>query len=117
MAKPPELIEDVISQAVLIIDGEVAEVLKTGVAPETLKVASGTTSSGQLTAAQTVKIRVKRVIKGQAETEITVEKPAAQYALRAGNHGPFLIDSQHTILGRFGPDSWSFDRIEKALGK
>ncbi len=36
---------------------------------------------------------------------------------RAGNHGPFLIDSTKTILGRYGPDSYSWERIEKALKK
>jgi hypothetical protein len=117
MAKPPEPIEEVIPHAVMIIDGEVAEVLKTGPDPMKVKAAEGATSTGQLTASQTVRITVKRMIKGEAVKEITVEKPAAQYALKAGNHGPFLIDSKQNILGRYGPDSWSFERIEKALTK
>lgn len=115
MAKPPEPIEDVIPHAVWVVDAEVAEVIKTGPQPPKVSAAPGATSTGQKTASQTVKLTVKRVLKGDQVKELIVEKPEAGYALRAGNHGPFLIDSTKTILGRYGPDSYSFDRIEKAL--
>ncbi|MBI5479868.1 MAG: hypothetical protein HY906_13470 [Deltaproteobacteria bacterium] len=115
MAKPPEPIEEVLPQAVMIVDAEVAEVLKTGPQPPKKEAPPHATSVGRKVASQTVKLKVKRVIKGDKVTELVVEKPEAGYSLRAGNHGPFLIDSSKTILGRYGPDSWSFDRIEKAL--
>lgn len=115
MAKPPEPLEDVLPQAAWIVDAEVTEVLKTGAAPPKVEAAPGATSVGQKTASQTVKLKVKRVIKGQDVKELVVEKPEAGYALKTGNHGPFLIDSTRTILGRYGPDSYSFERIEKAL--
>jgi len=115
MAKPPEPIEDVLPQAAWIVDAEVTEVLKTGAAPAKVQAPPGTTSTGQKTASQTVKLKVKRVIKGEDVTELVVEKPEAGYALAKGHHGPFLIDSTRTILGRYGPDSYSFSRIEKAL--
>jgi hypothetical protein len=115
MAKPPEPIEDVIPHATLVVDAEVVEVISTGAAPPKIEAKPGATSTGQKTASQTVKLKVKRVLFGDKVTEIVVEKPEAGYALRAGNHGPFLIDSTKTILGRYGPDSYSFERIEKAL--
>lgn len=115
MAKPPEPIEDVIPQAVYIVDAEVAEVVSTGPAVKNAQTKPGATSTGAKSASQKVKLKVKRVIKGGALNELLVEKPEAGYALKAGNHGPFLIDSSNTILGRYGPDSWSFTRIEAAL--
>lgn len=115
MAKPPEPLEDVLPQATWVVDAEVTEVLETGAAPPKVQAAPGATSTGQKTASQKVKLKVRRVLKGQAVQELVVEKPAAGYALKPGNHGPFLIDSTKTILGRYGPDSYSFERLEKAL--
>jgi hypothetical protein len=115
MAKPPEPIEDVLPHATWVVDAEVVEVLKTGAAPPKVEAPPGTTSTGQKTASQTVRLKVKRVLKGEPVSELVVEKPEAGYALRAGNHGPFLIDATKTILGRYGPDSYSFERIQKAL--
>ena len=115
MAKPPELIEEVLPNAMWVVDAEVQEVLETGPQPPKPEAPPGATSVGYKTASQKVKLKVKRVLKGDAITELVVEKPEAGYALRAGNHGPFLIDSHKAILGRYGPDSWSFERIEKAL--
>ena len=115
MAKPPEPIEDVIPSATWVVDAEVTEVIATGPQPAKVDAKPGATSTGQKTASQTVKLKVKRVLHGEKVTELVVEKPEAGYALRAGNHGPFLIDSTKTILGRYGPDSYSWERIEKAL--
>jgi hypothetical protein len=115
MAKPPEPIEDVIPNAAWVVDAEVTEVLSTGPQPPKVEAKPGATSTGQKTASQTVKLKIKRVLHGEKIAEIVVEKPEAQYALKPGNHGPFLIDATKTILGRYGPDSYSFERIEKAL--
>ncbi len=115
MAKPPEPIEDVIPNAQWVVDAEVTEVIATGSQPQKVEAKPGATSTGQKTAAQTVKLKVKRVLHGEQVSELTVEKPEAGYALAKGNHGPFLIDSTKTILGRYGPDSYSFERIEAAL--
>ena len=83
--------------------------------------ACGASDTGQKTAAQVVKLQVKRVLKGKTDAkELTVEKPEAGYALRAGNKGPFLLDATRpnpVILGRYGPDSYAFSRIEAALKK
>ncbi len=115
MAKPPEPIEEVLPQAIWVVDAEVSEVMETGRAPAKVEAAPGATSTGQKTASQKVKLSIKRVLRGQHVKELVVEKPEAGYGLKAGNHGPFLIDSTNRILGRYGPDSWSFERIEKAL--
>jgi hypothetical protein len=115
MAKPPEPIEDVLPGATWVVDAEVTEVVSTGPAPAKVQAAPGATSTGQKSASQTVKLKVTRVLRGTEVKELVVEKPEAGYSLRAGNHGPFLIDSTKMILGRYGPDSYSFDRLEKAL--
>ncbi len=117
MAIPPEPIENVLPQAAWVVDAEVAEVISTGPAVPKVSAPPGATSTGQKSSSQKVKLKVKRTIFGAPVTEITVEKPEAQYMLKAGNHGPFLIDAGKRILGRYGPDSYSFERIEKALKK
>ena len=121
MAIPPDPIEEVLPQAVLIVDAEVKEVVSMG--PETPKVDAppGKTSVPQRVRSQVVKLTVKRVLHGdQKVKEITVEKPVGDYALRAGNKGPFLIDGSKPtpkILGRYGPDTYSTKAIEAALQK
>lgn len=115
MAIPPEPIEDVLPDAVLVVEAEVLEVLSTG--PDTPKVHSkpGMTSTGAKSPSQKVKLKVTKVLFGAPTKELVVEKPEAGYALRAGNHGPFLVDKSNVILGRYGPDSYSLERITKAL--
>ena|SRR5437764_122792 len=121
MAKPPEPIEEVLPKAVLVIDGEVTEVISSGPAPKKVEAPAGASDTGQKTASQVVKLAVKRVLKGATVAkEIVVEKPEAGYALRAGNKGPFLLDGTRPnpiILGRYGPDSYAFTKIEAALKK
>jgi len=115
MALPPEPINDVLPHASWIVDGEVVEILSTGAPVPDVDAPPGATSTGQKSSSQQVRLKVKRMLFGSEVTELTVEKPEAGYMLRAGNHGPFLIDSAKRILGRYGPDSYSFERIEKAL--
>ncbi len=115
MAKPPEPIEELLGEAKWVVDAEVTEVLAIAGAPPKVEAKPGATSTGQKSAAQTVKLKVKRVLFGDLVEELTVEKPEAGYSLIAGNKGPFLIDSTKTILGRYGPDSYSFERVEQAL--
>jgi hypothetical protein len=117
MAKPPEPIEELLPQAVWVLDAEVVEVVQAGPKPPRIDAPRGSTSVGQKTASQVVKLKVRRVLRGQPTEEVTAEKPEAGYALRPGNHGPFLIDATNRILGRYGPDTWSFDRIEQALSE
>jgi hypothetical protein len=121
MAIPPEPIEEVLPKAVLVLDAEVKEVLSMGPAPKKVEARAGASDTGQKTASQVVKLAVKRVLKGKTDVkELVVEKPEGGYALRAGNHGPFLLDGTRpnpVILGRYGPDSYAFSKIEAALKK
>ena len=119
MAKPPEPLEEVLPQAAWVVDAEVTEVVKSGAAPpqppREQKMKEQATSRGLNAPAQTVKLKVKRVLRGESVQELVVEKPVSGYALKAGNHGPFLIDKYKTILGRYGPDSYNWKKIEDAL--
>ena len=117
MAKPPEPIEDVLPNAAWVLDAEVVEVLKTGQTPPRPKAPAHASDIGVKSASQQVKLKVKQVLKGSPVAELIVNKPEAGYMLAAGNHGPFLVDETNTILGRYGPDSYSFDRIRGALKK
>ena len=115
MAKPPEPIEEVIPNAAWVVDAEVTEVVSTGPQPPKVQAPPGATSTGQKSASQTLKLKVNRVLRGEVVKEITVEKPEAGYSLHPGNKGPFLIDASKMILGRYGPDSYSWERVEQAL--
>ncbi|MBX5483317.1 MAG: hypothetical protein IRZ16_15965 [Myxococcaceae bacterium] len=120
MAIPPEPIEEVLPEAAWVVDAEVKEVVSVGPRPPTIEAKPGATSVGQKTASQVVRLTVKRVLRGTDVKELTVEKPEAGYALRAGNHGPFVIKDAKphpVILGRYGPDSWSWGKIEAALSQ
>jgi hypothetical protein len=117
MAKPPEPLEEVLPNAVFVVDAEVIAVLTNGPLPARKAAPAGATSVGNNAQAQTVKLKINRVLRGKQVSELVVEKPEAGYALTAGNHGPFLIDDTNTILGRYGPDSYAFTKIEAALKK
>src|SRR6185503_6069045 len=119
MAKPPEPLSEVLPLAVWVVDAEVVEVISTAPQPPEPplqnKMKPEATSRGLKAPAQKVKLKVKRVLKGEAVKELIVDKPPAGYALKAGNHGPFLIDKAKTILGRYGPDSYNFGKLEAAI--
>jgi hypothetical protein len=121
MAKPPEPLEEVLPLAAWVVDAEVTEVLEQGAQPpppltaQQKPLGPGATSVGTKNPSQFVRLKVKRVLKGESVKELVVEKPVAGYMLRAGNHGPFLVDKSKTILGRYGPDSYSFEKLEKAI--
>jgi hypothetical protein len=117
MAIPPEPLSEVLPNAALVVDAEVLEVLSSGPEPKQPDARAGTTSAGWLAPRQVVKLKVTRVLRGQASGEVIAEKPEAGYALRAGNRGPFLLDgsAQPRILGRYGPDSWAMAKLEEAL--
>jgi hypothetical protein len=115
MAKPPEPLDEVLPQARWVVDAEVTEIVAAGPTPPRRDAPPGSTSVGNLAASQTVKLAVKHVLRGEAVKELVVEKPAAGYALKPGDKGPFLVDGNKVILGRYGPDSWHAERIAAAL--
>lgn len=121
MAIPPEPLEELLPAIVAAFDGEVVEVIQSGAQPPIPPHEPGATSVGIKAPRQVVRLKVKAVLSGRLAVgdHVEVIKPEAGYALRVGNHGPFLLDGgspQPTILGRYGPDSYSFDKLRAALG-
>ena len=121
MAIPPEPIEELLPSIAQAFAGEVVEVVHTGEQPPIPPHEPGATSVGIKAPRQVVKLEVKEVLTGDLEVGAIIEaiKPEAGYALREGNHGPFLLDGgtpQPTILGRYGPDSYSSDKLRAVLG-
>lgn len=120
MAIPPDPIEDLIPEVAAAFDGIVIEVLETGADEPVPPHAPGTAGVGIKAPRQVVRLEVREVYTGNLEVGASVDvvKPTAGYALREGNHGPFLIDAGEpnpTILGRYGPDSYSADVVRAAM--
>ena len=124
MAIPPEPIQEVLPRASLIVVAEVTKVVSSGPEPPKVNKPEGWTSTGQKVASQVVVLKVQRVLKGELDAaakksmELTVTKPEAEYALRETNKGAFLLErkgSEWQIIGRYGPDSYRVEYIEKAL--
>ncbi|MBI3184584.1 MAG: hypothetical protein HYZ28_20810 [Myxococcales bacterium] len=119
MAVPPDPIEEVLPKATWVIDAEVVEVVKNGPPVPKVEAPPGHTGVGQKVGSQVVRLAVRRVLRGKPDAkDLVVEKPVAAYGLRVGNQGPFLLEEGQPhplILGRYGPDTYSWDRIEAAL--
>lgn len=124
MAIPPEPIEEVLPQADAIVLADVTKVLRQDAFKAPPGVDPSMPDSGAVASAQSVELSITRVLKGPREwkpgTKIVVEKPPAGYALREGNKGPFLVKlgkdgKGHVIIGRYGPDTYRLDDIERAL--
>jgi hypothetical protein len=117
MAKPPEPLEEILPATSLIVDAAVVE----------LKAEDPVTDpKSEVIPRQVVVLEVSRVLRGKlgddekAAMKIVVTKPPAPYKLRLGVKGPWLLavdgkSGEKTILGRYGPDSWTFEKIELKL--
>lgn len=121
MALPPEPLSEVLPEAVWVVEAEVLEILSMGPQVPKVEAPLGTADTGQKVRQQTVKLSIKRVLKGSGKPkELVVDKPQSAYGLRAGNKGAFLLDSSKPnpkILGRYGPDTWRLASVEAALKK
>jgi len=125
MAKPPERIDDVLPGADAAVLAEVLRVVTQD--PQRPSSADPmATSTPDKAARQVVELKVTKVLFGglaQAGATLQVVKPEGDYALRAGNHGPFVLKGgagAAEILGRFGPDTWPEGLVAQAaqrLGK
>lgn len=124
MAKPPEPIEDVLPGAQAAVIAEVTRVLQQ--APQQAYERSLETSLPTTAARQVVELKVTSVLFGAVGSVGQVfqaVKPEGAYALRAGNHGPFVLSQSKEgveILGRYGPDTWPEAVVRQAaasLGK
>ncbi len=120
MAIPPEPIEEVIGGVHGAVLAEVVKVLTQDPQQVTAKVPPGTTDGPGVAARQVVELKVSSVLFGDvaaAGASVQVVKPAGDYALRAGNKGPFLLTRDGkalSIVGRYGPDTYSEEKIRTA---
>jgi hypothetical protein len=115
MAKPPELLQDVLPRAAAVVMAEVLEATGGDLPPS-----SGThqpVGSAAPLPEQRVRLKVTETLHGAPCAEINAIKPAGSYWLVRGNHGPFLLDSSEppNILGRFGPDTYPAAFLRNAL--
>lgn len=121
MAKPPEPLEEIFPLTSLILDAVVVEVRSEGKADP---------APAALAPAQVVVLEVKRVLRGAlvaddvqgGKARLIVHKPTSAYTLRVGVQGPWLLatDARNgvkTVLGRYGPDSWTFAKIDVKLAE
>ena len=111
MAKPPEPLEEIFPQTSIIVDAEVSEI-KSEDKPDASKDAPR----------QVVVLKVNRLVRGKLDVKapLVVTKPKAAYKLRVGVKGPWLLavdpkSGERTILGRYGPDTWTFEKIDLKL--
>jgi hypothetical protein len=119
MAKPPEPLEEIFPQTALIVDAEVVTIKDQGVHTEGVAIARGELPP------QVLVLKVTRVVRGALakdearEQRIIVRKPKAPYTVRVGVKGPWLLgaskDGERLVLGRYGPDSWTFEKIDLKL--
>jgi hypothetical protein len=122
MAKPPEPLEEIFPHTAVILDAVV-----TSIVSEDKPVAADAVDVPK----QIVTLEVNRVVKGAlppskgpkaAKISVNVVKPASAYKLRVGVKGPWLLahdakNGELTILGRYGPDSWTFEKIDTKLAE
>lgn len=121
MALPPEPLSELLPASSAVIHAEVAEVLSAAPTIERAPSAPAATSVPSQIGPQVVRLRVRRVLRGGAlGDEIVVEKPPSAYALKAGNHGAFFLDTtgeRPRIIGRYGPDTHSLQSVEHACAR
>ena len=119
MALPPEFIDEVMPSADAAVMAEVAKVLEQS--PQKPSPDTQMTSAPDDAAQQVVELRVKSVVCGQVGDTVKAIKPVGAYALREGNHGPFLLGKDKSgavqILGRYGPDTWPEAQVREAAKK
>lgn len=129
MAIPPEPLQSVLFDAKAVVVGEVVAVDATGPLPAQREVKKGMTDVGNLAPWQRVTLRVDAVLSPGKDgvdvkkgATVAVLKPEAAYVVDKGTVGPFLLgapgdDGLPPILGRYGPDSWRLELVEKACRK
>lgn len=117
MALPPEPLPELLARASSVVVGEVIEVIATGPLPKKkLKTKPTDVDVGNKTPTQKVKLKVSRTLKGVSATVVIVDKPQSAYRLLVGDSGPFFIE-KGTIIGRYGPNTHTLQKIESALQK
>lgn len=118
MAKPPEPLEEIFPLTSLIVDAVVVEVKSEDKPPS---------PEATLAPKQIVVLEVNRVVRGalavpkEGKARVVVIKPLSAYKLRVGIKGPWLLSldakGERTILGRYGPDSYTFEKLDEKLAE
>ena len=99
MALPPEPLAELLKDSSVVVVAEVSQVVETGPAPEQPKAKPGATSVGYKAPSQVLVLKVGKALKGKAAGSITVAKPVAGYALKAGDKGAFFLQDGQEGLG------------------
>lgn len=120
MAKPPELIEEVLPAADAAVIAVVSKIVEQAPQPAYEKTLEKDVPS--IAARQVVELKVSKVLFGAMKVGavVKVTKPDGDYALREGNSGPFVLGQGKTgveILGRYGPDTWREAAVAQAANK
>lgn len=122
MAKPPEMIDEVLPGADAAVLAEVLRVV-TQDPQKPSSADANATSTPDEAARQVVELKVSKVLFGAIAKEgalVQAVKPMGAYALMAGNHGPFVLkqgEGAVEILGRYGPDTWPEGLVKQAAQK
>jgi hypothetical protein len=121
VAIPPDPIDEVLPGAQGAVMAEVTKVVKEDAAKPGF-VDPKMTSANTLAPRQVVELKISKVLFGawKAGASVEVVKPAAGYALRPGNKGPFLLKQSGAaveILGSYGPDTYPEAAITQAANR
>ncbi len=115
MAKPPEPLHEIIPLATLVVEATVKEVTATGPTPPPPDKPATWSDKGTLNPSQELVLDVARVLRGTLDgATVTARKPEAGYMVKVGVKGAWLIDADGVVLGRYGPDTWTLDKVEAA---
>jgi len=118
VARRPELLDELLRQAEIVVVAEVVAVISTGPkppAPDSPYAGDPHASGvGYVEPEQRLRLKVGKLLRGSAASELEVVKPVAPYRLQPGDGGAFLI-SAGDILGRYGPDTYREEAVTAAL--
>ena len=124
MALPPDPIDEVLPQAQAVVVAEVDEILFRARQEDVPQSEDPyMVDIPRDLPLQRVRLKISEVLDGSQVSggqAVEAVKPPGEYVLRAGVSGPFLLhwkegETQPTILGMYGPDTYSLRVVKVAL--
>ena len=123
MAIPPEPIEDILPQAHYVVIAQVKKIIHTDKQKPVHKEDPKIVGMPRELPAQRLLLHIIENISSSTlpiDTDIEVLKPSGDYVLRQDIQGPFMLatdeeTNQLSIIGRYGPDSYSLKAIQSTL--
>lgn len=120
MAIPPEPIAELLPLAGAVVLARVVKILVQDPQAPLPEAEEGATDVDGELARQQVLLQLDEVLRGelQAGDRLEVVKPAGDYTLQPGMHGPFLLDTTEqppVVLGRYGPDTYPEGLLRRRL--